>query len=116
MFRRWLRFAVVDLWRWLVLWPLWSRMAWPRSRQIGAAVGTGIAWLVVIIAVSAATGPKEEEKAQAALSPTPTRFPTVATVTRTPPAYCYASDYGHLGHNAYSATSDDGYAYARADA
>lgn len=76
-----MRWVILSL-QWLVLWPLWRRMAWPRRWQIGAAVGTGFVWLAVIIAVSAATG-TEEETARVAASPTPTASLTAAVVAAT---------------------------------
>src|SRR3990172_3451423 len=63
---------------WAVLLPLWRRFIKDQRWRVAAAIGTGLFWLIVIVAIASGGG-DDGKKAVTAKSPTPR-----ATVTATP--------------------------------
>ena len=78
---------LITILEWLVLLPLWRRAIKDPRWRIGAAVGTGLAWLILVVIIASAAGgddADEPESLAVAGSPqTPTVEPT-PTVAPTP--------------------------------
>src|SRR3990172_12666938 len=73
---RW--YWLVTVSEWAVLLPLWRRVIKDQRWGVAAAVGTGLFWLIVIVAIASGGG-DDGKKAVAAKSPTPK-----ATISETP--------------------------------